>query len=130
MNAAEIEDRFAYHHLDEAQVAVVNALRAMMTANALELLTALPPCRERHLAVEKLEEAAMWTNKAVARHGVSEAAAAAFENSGVPMELADESSPLALPGSDDPPAPEDSELTPEEQFELKRRLMMDDKDND
>lgn len=130
MNSHEIEDRFAYHHLDEAQIAVVNALRAMMTANALELLTALPPSRERHLAIEKLEEAAMWTNKALARHGVSEAAAAAFENSGVPMELADESAPLALPGSEDPPpAPEDPELTPEEQFELKRRLMMDDKED-
>jgi hypothetical protein len=53
---------FSYHKPSEAMLPTIEGAReAFKTMNAH--LLSLPPCRERSLAITKLEEAAMWAVK-------------------------------------------------------------------
>jgi hypothetical protein len=48
---------------------IMDDLRGKFSAIEAYILDSLPNCRQRSLALTKLEEAAMWANKAVT-HGV------------------------------------------------------------
>jgi hypothetical protein len=55
---------FDYHRPSEAQVAQIARNRDACKAMHAALLE-LPPSRERSLAITKLEEVSMWSNKAI-----------------------------------------------------------------
>lgn len=54
---------------DEESIKTLRALRAIFYKAALFLETALPPTRERSLAVTKLDEARMWACNAATLYG-------------------------------------------------------------
>jgi hypothetical protein len=60
---------FDYKKPNDNQVKAMDRIRK--AAEALEecIEVATAPSRERSLAATKLEEAVMWANKAVSRHG-------------------------------------------------------------
>jgi len=55
---------FDYHRPSEAQVDQITTVRKGCKA-LNEILLALPSCRERSLAITKLEEVSMWANKGI-----------------------------------------------------------------
>ena len=65
-------ETFAHHEYDAAQQAASGSIRR--AAEDLEAAIALrcAPSREKSLAMTKLEECAMWANKALALHGTWE----------------------------------------------------------
>ena len=65
---SEILHRFAYHAPSERAIAQHSKVRGLLTYTADNLNTTIPDCREKDLAVTKLEEAMMWANAAIARH--------------------------------------------------------------
>lgn len=69
MNADELARRFAFHPTGDDQVRAARHERIRAAGRALaELLVDLvPDCRERSIAVERLEEAVMWGNAGLAR---------------------------------------------------------------
>lgn len=62
----ELEERFRYHSLTPQQRMAINAVRDTTMGLAVILNQRLPESREKSLAMTKLEECAMWANKAVA----------------------------------------------------------------
>ena len=62
-------ETFKHHDLDDAAKAASQSVKE--AAEDLEAIIALRcvPCREKNLAMNKLEECAMWANKALALHG-------------------------------------------------------------
>lgn len=62
----QIEDRFKYHSLDEEQIRAISTIREVTTGLAVILNERCPSSREKSLALTKLEECAMWANKAIA----------------------------------------------------------------
>jgi hypothetical protein len=60
-----VSHKFEYQAPDERQAAAIQKIRASMKSLHDELVTTIPECRERSLAVTKLEEASMWANKAI-----------------------------------------------------------------
>lgn len=68
MDTNELINRFKYH--PPASPEVIDAhgqIRGALLDTALEFNQLLPECREKSLAVTKLEEAMFWANAAVAR---------------------------------------------------------------
>lgn len=66
----DIDSRFDHHPPKDAEtVKRHETARANCKAAALALDEALPPSREKSLALTKLEEALFWWNAAIAREG-------------------------------------------------------------
>lgn len=63
----EIARRFTYHAPTPDQIPKYNRIRMYAREFAEMLLHECPSCRERSLALTKLEEAVMWANAAIAR---------------------------------------------------------------
>lgn len=61
------DDRFKYHRPTENAAAMHEATRAMISEVVEAFEDGIPECRERGLAVTKLEEAMFWANAAIAR---------------------------------------------------------------
>lgn len=59
--------RFDHHAPDADQVIRHAQVRAACKVAAAEVMQCAPDCRERSLALTKLEEAMMWANAAIAR---------------------------------------------------------------
>lgn len=64
----DLENRFMYHQVNNEQAQRMAKMRTKLLELAQEFETNAPVCRERSLAVTKLEEAMMWFNAAIARH--------------------------------------------------------------
>lgn len=58
---------FIYHRPSPEQVMEIETVRNGCKA-LHDILLALPPCRERYIATEKLEEVSMWANKCIVLH--------------------------------------------------------------
>lgn len=70
MDPIELGHRFDYHPpQDEDTVGAHEAVRDGCSALAADFNGRLPECREKSLAITKLEEAMMWANAAIARSG-------------------------------------------------------------
>lgn len=65
----QIENNFKYHSPKEGQPETYTALRDKAKELALHIAEVCPHSRERSLAITKLEEAVMWANAGIARHG-------------------------------------------------------------
>ena len=67
----ELKERFRYHSLTPKQRMAINSVRDTTMGLAVILNERLPEGREKSLAMTKLEECAMWANKAIA-HSIEE----------------------------------------------------------
>lgn len=63
----EIERLFTYKQPAPAQLAVLERNRMAIKEVARNMITMIPPSRERGLAITKLEEALFWANAALIR---------------------------------------------------------------
>jgi hypothetical protein len=73
MEPSDLHNRFDYHPPAGEQVAKAHEdVRAKCKSAAFLFNDLLPEGREKSLAVTKLEEAMMWANAAIARHGLRE----------------------------------------------------------
>jgi len=63
----EIKTRFTYHKPSEDQTVIYTDLRYMSGQLACSIVDLVPDCRERKIALQKLEEMVMWANAGVAR---------------------------------------------------------------
>jgi len=68
MAPADLRNRFEFHPGTPDTVPVYGAVRALCLALAGELDNLAPDCREKSLAITRLEEVMFWTNAAVARN--------------------------------------------------------------
>ena len=66
---SELEVRFTYHAPKGKQPEYYKIIRATGLQMAKDIRTLCPKCEERELALRKVEEAVMWANAAIARHG-------------------------------------------------------------
>jgi len=69
MDSAELEKRFTYHPPKEGQPGKYETLRSHAKALAELIDVNCPECREKSLAITKLEETVMWANAGIARNG-------------------------------------------------------------
>ena len=69
MTKEEIENRFTYHAPKPGQPEIYQDIRTLAKELALEIDEVVPEGREKSLAFTKLEEAVMWANAGIARHG-------------------------------------------------------------
>jgi len=67
----DMDNRFTYHAPDDRQTEYYQQVRSKALGLARFLVKASPECRERSLAITKLEEAVFWANAAVARNGLN-----------------------------------------------------------
>jgi hypothetical protein len=65
----DLLNRFTYHPPTQEQPQKYSMIRGAALQLAQEINRIAPECREKSLAVTKLEEAVMWANAAIARHG-------------------------------------------------------------
>lgn len=66
----ELKNRFTYHPPpDAARVAAHEEIRKQGLRMALYVDNAIPDSREKSLAITALEDAVMWANAGLARHG-------------------------------------------------------------
>lgn len=65
----DLENRFTYHAPKPGQPDTYTKIRTSGLASALVIEALCPECEERNIAFRKLEEAVMWANAAIARHG-------------------------------------------------------------
>ncbi len=69
MDYEDLRNRFDYHTPSTEGIKLLHeAIRNNLLDLAAQLNRALPDCREKSLAITKLEEAMFWANAAVARH--------------------------------------------------------------
>lgn len=65
----EINEAFAYHAPTLEQITAMQAVREALS-KAMDVIRAnVPSCAEQTLAIRKLEEASMWSNKAIVFDG-------------------------------------------------------------
>jgi len=69
MTKEDIENRFTYHAPKPGQPEIYQDIRTLAKELALEIDEVVPEGREKSLAFTKLEEAVMWANAGIARHG-------------------------------------------------------------
>jgi len=69
----DLDCRFTYHKPAEGQPEKYEAIRAKARELAELIVELTPASREQSTAITKVEEAAMWANAAVARHGAPHA---------------------------------------------------------
>lgn len=60
---------FVYQAPTPEHIKAIAAVRAQLETTYECILTMVPPCAERTLAIRKLEEASMWANKAIVFDG-------------------------------------------------------------
>ena len=65
----DLSRRFTYVEPNESRAIMHEGLRNTAHGFAYSIVTNAPPCRERSLAITKIEEALMWANAALARGG-------------------------------------------------------------
>lgn len=65
----ELNHRFTYHAPKEGQPELYEKMRAKAKGLAAFIEKNVPDSRERALALTKVEEAVMWANAGIARHG-------------------------------------------------------------
>lgn len=63
-----IGDRFEYQKPNDHAVEVIKEVREACKNLAMLLEEKIPECREKSLAITKLEEVSMWANKATVFH--------------------------------------------------------------
>lgn len=63
----DVENIFTYHAPSKLQQAAYEQLRLDAKKLAVQVLSLVPPSRERSLALTKLEETVMWANAGIAR---------------------------------------------------------------
>lgn len=63
-----LDRTFTYHKPTSDQVAAYGALRRAAYEHAVMILALTPDSAERDVALEKVSEASMWANAAVARN--------------------------------------------------------------
>jgi len=63
------ENNFTYHKPTEDMLPKFQKIRGDLKEVADYIADEVPPGREQSIAITKLEEAMMWANAAVARHG-------------------------------------------------------------
>lgn len=68
MNEERLRWDFDYHAPDPEKVGRHEHLRDTVYALALYFNSVMPDCREKSLAITKLEEAMFWANAAIARN--------------------------------------------------------------
>lgn len=66
-SSADIDNRFDYHRPNDEKVIAHENVRESCKAVAHYIDAAVPPGREKSLALTKLEEAMFWANAAIAR---------------------------------------------------------------
>jgi hypothetical protein len=69
MDKEDIDNRFKYHAPKPGQPEIYQDIRTLAKELALEIDEVVPEGREKSLAITKLEEAVMWANSGIARHG-------------------------------------------------------------
>ena len=69
MEKSDLDNRFTYHAPKHDQVETYEYIRAKAYVLAEWLDLVCPDCREKSLAITKLEEAVFWANASIARHG-------------------------------------------------------------
>ncbi len=69
MTKEQIEHNFKYHSPKVGQPELYVEIRDTAKVLALLFLKDCPDGREKSLALTKLEEAVMWANAGIARHG-------------------------------------------------------------
>lgn len=67
MKQGELDRRFDHHPPDEHKVVVHQLIRSAFKDIADLVSHECPDCREKSLALTKLEEAMFWSNAAIAR---------------------------------------------------------------
>lgn len=67
MDNQEIEKRFTYHPPVVDNIDKFSAIRTEAMLYAKQINALVPECREKSLAITKLEEVVMWANAAIAR---------------------------------------------------------------
>jgi hypothetical protein len=65
----DLDSRFDYHAPDADRGRKHENIRNVLKSAAFYLTSHLSDSRETSLAITKMEEAMMWANAAVARHG-------------------------------------------------------------
>jgi hypothetical protein len=66
----DLENRFTYHPpRDDRDVEIYQAIRSRGLEFALLIGALAPESRELSLAITHIEDAVMWANAAIARHG-------------------------------------------------------------
>jgi len=69
MEAAELRNRFKYHKPGSEKIAKDHeTVRDLCWGLAKVVSTITGDCREKSIAITKIEEAMMWANAAIARH--------------------------------------------------------------
>lgn len=63
----ELENRFTYHPPKGIQLEKYEFIRYNVALLASEIDKMVPECREKSIAITKLEEAVMWANAGIAR---------------------------------------------------------------
>lgn len=66
IDASELSHRFGFHKATEHTAPIHKEVRALFVGTANEILEVTKPGREQSLALTALQEAAMWTNAAIA----------------------------------------------------------------
>ena len=71
MDQTDLEQRFTYHPPDpsKGQPGRYDSIREEGLALAEHINLTCPESREKSLAITNLEQAVMWANAAIARHG-------------------------------------------------------------
>lgn len=69
MATPDLENRFTYHPPKPGQAEIYEALRTFALNFARTIDMQAPDSREKSLAITHLEDAVMWANAAIARHG-------------------------------------------------------------
>lgn len=69
MDRADLENRFTYHRPKPGQPEAYAEIRDRALDLALHVNEACPESREKSLAITHLEDAVMWANASIARHG-------------------------------------------------------------
>ena len=69
IDSRDLDNRFTYHAPKEGQPEVYEAIRAAGRQLAELVNEKVPDGREKSLAVTHIEDAVMWANAALARHG-------------------------------------------------------------
>lgn len=67
MGNQELDIRFTYYPPKPDQILKFQSLRSLAKELACEIEYSCPECREKSLALTKVEEAVMWANAAIAR---------------------------------------------------------------
>jgi len=71
MEHSDILNRFGYHPpKGEVERHAYERIRSAARDFCYDIDERCPECREKSLAVTKLEEVVMWANAAIARHGL------------------------------------------------------------